>query len=60
MFEKIPCLCLGALAIWKIQYSGWQTQHGGQSRGVKNLIKGGIPQTAQLTNQSTTYCSPRC
>ena len=29
-------------AIWKIQYSGWQILHGGQSRGVKNLIKGGI------------------
>ena len=29
-------------AVWKIQYSGWQIQHGGQSRGVKNLIKGGI------------------
>ena len=24
------------------QYSGWQIQHGGQSRCVKNLIKGGI------------------
>ena len=29
-------------AVWKIQYSGWQIQHGRQSRGVKNLIKGGI------------------
>ena len=29
-------------AVWKTQYSGWQIQHGGQSRGVKNLIKGGI------------------
>ena len=28
--------------VWKIQYSGWQIQHGGQSRGVKNLIKGRI------------------
>ena len=28
--------------MWKIQYSGWQIQHDGQSRGVKNLIKGGI------------------
>ena len=26
----------------EIQYSGWQIQHGGQSRGVKNLIKGEI------------------
>ena len=29
-------------AVWKIQYSGWQIQHSEQSRGVKNLIKGGI------------------
>ena len=29
-------------AVWKIQYGGWQIQHGGQSRGVKNLIKEGI------------------
>ena len=29
-------------AVWKIQYSGWQIQHDGQSKGVKNLIKGGI------------------
>ena len=29
-------------AVWKIQCSGSHIQHSGQSRGVKNLIKGGI------------------
>ena len=29
-------------AVWKIQYSDWQIQYDGQSRGVKNLIKEGI------------------
>ena len=38
MKEIFSILC----AIWKIQYSDWQIQHGEQSRGVKNLMKGGI------------------
>ena len=28
--------------VWKIQYSGWQIQHGWHSKDVKSLIKLGI------------------
>ena len=43
--------------VWKIQYSGWQIQDGGQSRGVKNLIKGGI--TIDCVNNTTVNNSKR-
>ena len=40
-----------SVAVWKIQYSGWQIQYGGQSRGVKNLMNGGIT-TDHINNTS--------
>ena len=45
MRSKKNCTLFSILeqcAVWKIQYSGWQIQHSGQYRVVKNLMKGGI------------------